>query len=84
MFCKAKLAKNNYFLLEILDHFKTKMFKSGTTSFFSFPQGFQISKKIGHLTLGSGGKNMFKRYLKNEHTDRQTDRQTDKSTYKKH
>ena len=26
----------------------------------TFPQGFRISTNIGHLTLGSGGKHMFK------------------------
>ena len=54
----------------------------------TFPQGFQISKNIGHRTSGSGGKKMFKRYLKSEQTDGQTDgqtdKQTDKSTYRKH
>ena len=42
----------------------------------TFPQGFQISKNIGHPTLGSGGKKTVKRYLKSEQTDKQTDRQT--------
>ena len=54
----------------------------------TFPQGFQISKNIGHPTSESGGKKTFKRYLKSEHTDRRTnrrtDRQTDISTYRKH
>ena len=38
----------------------------------TFPQGIRISKNFGHPTLGSGGKNTFKRYLKSEHTDKQT------------
>ena len=42
----------------------------------TFPQGFQISKNIGHPTLGSGGKKTVKRYLKSEQTDSQTDRHT--------
>ena len=46
----------------------------------TFPQGFRISKNIGHLTSGSGGKKTFKRYLKSEYTDGQTDGQTDKQT----
>ena len=50
----------------------------------TFPQGFRLSKNIGHPTLGSGGKKTFKRYLKSEHTDKQMDRQTDISTYRKH
>ena len=48
----------------------------------TFPQGFRISKNIGHPTLGNGGKKTFKRYLKSEQTDRQTHRRTDKSTYR--
>ena len=43
----------------------------------TFPQGFRISKRIGHPTLGSGGKKTFKRYLKSEQTDKQTDGRTD-------
>ena len=46
----------------------------------TLPQGFRISKNIEHQTLGSGGKNTFKRYLKSEQTDKQTDRQTDGHT----
>ena len=44
--------------------------------FITFPQGFRISKNIGHPTSGSGGKKTVKRYLKSEHTDRQTDKHT--------
>ena len=44
----------------------------------TFPQGFRISKNIGHPTLESGGIKTFKRYLKSEHTDGETNRQTDK------
>ena len=32
----------------------------------NFPQGFQISKDFGHPISGSGGKKIFKRYLKSE------------------
>ena len=68
------------------------MFLSETTSFHYFSQRFRISKNIGHLTSGRGGKKTFKRYLKSEQTDKQTNRQTDgqahrqtdKSTYGKH
>ena len=42
----------------------------------TFPQGFRISKNIGHPTSGSGGKKTVKRYLKSEQTDKQTDRHT--------
>ena len=53
----------------------------------TFPQGFRISKNIGHPTSGSGGKKTVKRYLKSEknrQTDRQTDKHMDKLTYRKH
>ena len=63
--------------MAILEHFPTKMFKSETT----FPQGFRITKNIGHPTSGSGGKKTFKRYLKSEDTDRRTDTQTDGRTF---
>ena len=46
----------------------------------TFPQGFRISKNIGHPTLESGGKKPFKRYLKSEHMDKQTDGRTDRQT----
>ena len=50
----------------------------------TFPQGFRISKNIGHPTSGSGGKKTVKRYLKSEHTDKQTHKHMDISTYRKH
>ena len=40
----------------------------------TFPQGFRVSKYIGHP--GSGGKKTFKWYLKSEQTNRHTDRRT--------
>ena len=39
----------------------------------TFPQGFLISKNIGHPISGSGGKKTFKRYLKSEQKNRHTD-----------
>ena len=42
----------------------------------TFPQGFRITKNIGHWTLGNGDKKTFKRYVKSEHTDGQTDTRT--------
>ena len=48
----------------------------------TFPQGFWISKNIGHPTSGSGGKKTVKRYLKSEHARRQTDRQTRPRTFR--
>ena len=50
----------------------------------TFPHGFRISKNIGHPTSGNGGKKMFKRYLKSEHTNKHTDTQMDILTYRKH
>ena len=35
----------------------------------TFPQGFRISKNIGHPTLGKGGKKTLKRYLKSEENE---------------
>ena len=48
----------------------------------TFPQGFRISKNIGHSTSESGGKKTFKRYLKSEHTHGQTDGQTHRRTFR--
>ena len=47
-----------------------------TFASITFPQGFRISKNIGHPTLGSGGKKTFKQYLKSEQTHGWTDRHT--------
>ena len=38
----------------------------------TFPQGFRISKKFGHWTLGSGGKKTVKRSEKVKRTHKQT------------
>ena len=54
------------------------MYKSETTISITFPQGFRISKNIGHP--GSGGKKTFKQYLKSEQTGGQTDGRTDGQT----
>ena len=43
----------------------------------TFPQGFRISKKLGHWTSGSGGKRPLNGVRK---CDGQTDRQTDTRT----
>ena len=40
----------------------------------TFPQGFRISKNIGHPILGSGGKKTVKQYLKSERTHIWTNR----------
>ena len=53
--------------------------------YITFPQGFRISKNIGHPTSGNGGKKPLNGTSKvNRHTDKQTDKQTDILTYRKH
>ena len=47
----------------------------------TFPQGFRISKNIGHPISGSGGKKTFKRNLKSKQTDRH--KKTNILTYRK-
>ena len=93
MFCKAKsVTKTKIFARRFYTIFKQKCSNLRPLFSITFPQGFWISKNIGHTTSGSGGKKTFKQYLKSEHTDgqtdgqtdRQTDRQTDISTYRKH
>ena len=64
----------------ILDNFKHKCSYLRPLLAFTFPQGFGISKNIGHPTSGKGGKKTFKRYLKSEQTDRWTDGHTDGQT----
>ena len=86
MSCRAKSAKKTFFVRRFLTIFKQKCSNLRPLLSIIFPQGFRISKNIGHPTLGSGDKKTFKRYLKSEHTHRQTDgrtdRQTDISTYR--
>ena len=48
----------------------------------TFPQGFRISKNIGHPTSVSGGKKTVKRHLKIEHTHRETNTHTDIWTFR--
>jgi hypothetical protein len=48
---------------------KLKCSNLGPVLFITFPQGFQISKNIGHSTLGSGGKKTVKRYVKSEKSE---------------
>ena len=62
--------------MAILDNFQTKSSNLRPLLSITFPQGFRISKNIGHPTSGSAGKKTFKRYLKSEHMDRRTDGQT--------
>ena len=65
-----KVKKKTFFCAAILDNFQTKMFISETILSITFPQGFQISKNIGHPTSASGGKKTVKRYLKSEKSER--------------
>ena len=85
-----KISTKNYFFFARRFYTISKLKCSNVRPLLSitFPQGFRISKNIGHPTLGSGGKKTVIRYLKSEQTDRQTDGQTDGqtdiSTYRKH
>ena len=77
-------SQKNYFFLcaqRFYTFYKQKFSNWRPLLSITFPQGFRISKNIGHPTSGSGGKKTVKRYLKSEHTDRQTDKQTHKQTY---
>ena len=68
MFCQANSAKKKiiFFVLRFQTTSKEKCsnLRPLLTITITFPQGFQISKNIGHPTLGSGGKKTFKQYLK--------------------
>ena len=63
---KAKLAEKLFFLRGNFTPFNSKIFQIWDHFFITFHQGFQVSKIFGHPTLGSGGKKMFKLYLKSE------------------
>ena len=54
---KAKCAHktNFFFCAAILHPLLVKVFPPETTFFITFPQGFQIFKNFGHLTMGNGG-----------------------------
>ena len=65
--------KHFFFARRFQTTFKQKCSNLRPLLSITFPKGFQISKNIGHLTLGSGGKKTFKWYLKSEETDGQTD-----------
>ena len=77
--------KTNFFCAAILDNFQTKMFKSETTSFHYFPQGFRISKILDIQLREVGAKRRLNGTSKvNRRTHGHTDRHTDILTYKKH
>ena len=61
--------KKTFFCAAILDNFKQKCSYLRPFLSITFPQGFRISKNIGHPTLGSGGKKTVKRYLKSEKSE---------------
>ena len=70
--------------------FKQKCSNMRQLLYITFPQGFRISKSIGHPTLGSGGKKnhrprgpmigKFHGKGTNRHTNRQTHKHTDSVT----
>ena len=61
-----KSVKKNFFAAAILDHLWANCSNLRPLLSNTFPQGFWISKNFGHPTLRSGGKKMFKWYLKSE------------------
>ena len=73
-FVRQNQQKKLFFARQFQTTSKQKRFKCQTTSFHNF------SPRILNLTSGSGGKKMFKRYLKSEQTDKQTDKHTDRHT----
>ena len=83
MFCKAKSAKKKKLFFARLFYTTSKQKCSNVRPILSitFPQGFRISKNIGHLTLGSGGKKTVKWYLKSEQTNTLTNRRTNRRTF---
>ena len=82
MFCKAKSAKKNFFFSRrFLTILKQKCSNLRPLLSTTFPQGFWISKNIGHPTSGSGAK---RRLNDTSKVNTQTNTQTDISTYRKH
>ena len=68
---KAKSAQKKLFFARIFQTTsKQKCSNVGPFLSITFPQGFQISKNIGHPTWGSGGTKTVKRYLKSEKSER--------------
>ena len=64
-FVRQNQLKNKlYFARRFQTIFKQKISNMRPLLSTAFPQGFRISKNIGHPTLGRGGKKTFKRYLK--------------------
>ena len=74
--CKRKSAKKiTFFARQFYTLFFSLKFSNLRPLFpFTFPQGFQTSKFVGHPTSRSVDKKMFKRY----HTDTRTDGQTNR------
>ena len=59
IFCKAKSAKKKqFFARRFYTTSKQKCSNVRPSLSITFPQGFRISKNIGHPTWGSGGKKM--------------------------
>ena len=77
---EKKWRKKTFFLRGDFRQFAKKCSYLRPLLSITFPQGFRISKHIGHPTLGSGGKKNVKRYLKSEQTDGRTGGHTDRRT----
>ena len=59
---------NNYFFLPLRLYtlFEQRFSNLRPLCSITFPQGFRLSKKFGHWTLGTGGKKNFKRSEKHQ------------------
>ena len=64
--------EKNFLCAAILDNFKQKCSYLRPLLSITFPQGFRISKNIGHPNSGNGGKKTVKRYLKSEKVRKKT------------
>ena len=80
-FVRQNQQKITFFSRRFQTTFKQKCSNLKPLLSITFPQGFRISKNIGHPTSENGGKKTFKRYLKSEHTNRRTDGRTDRRTF---
>ena len=67
---KKVRGKKTFFSRQFSTIFKQKCSYLRPLLAITFPQGFRISKNIGHPTSGSGSKKTIKRYLKSEKRER--------------
>ena len=67
---QKKNKKRTFFCAAILDNFKQKSSYLRPLLYITFPQGFRISKNIGHPTSGSVGKKTVKKDRKPKKTEK--------------